>query len=29
MAEKFEDFTKLYPVDKTIRTKLIPVNSSL
>lgn len=26
---KFEDFTKLYPVDKTIRTKLIPVNSSL
>ena len=29
MAKNFEDFTKLYPVDKTIRTKLIPVNSSL
>lgn len=29
MAKKFENFTKLYPVDKTIRTKLIPVSSSL
>lgn len=29
MAKEFEDFTKLYPVDKTIRTKLIPINSSL